>query len=552
MSVTGIAERYVDDVAAADPVRAARSMGVALDAPRLTDYSPDGVAALRDVLARTERALAGAEPVDEAERIGKLFLLEQVRGELGIVESGERGALVSALVGPPAQVRMSFDLMPRGDDAAWERVLGRLRCVPGALDGYRRSLDESIGRGLAAASSVVETVADQCESWAAGAGWFATDVAAYGDGPLRAPLDEAAKHAGAAYGELGSWLRDRYLPRASSSLGVGVERYATWSRATLGGDLRLAETYDWGWAELARIEAEKDAACDRIMPGAAFEEVRQLLTTDPARCIDGVDAYRGWLQEISDAATDLLDGWQFDIPEPLRRCEIGIPPEGSAAAPYYTPPSEDLTQPGRTWFPALGRTRFPTWDEVTTAYHEAIPGHHLQLGTTRLVPLVRAHRVGFQSAHGEGWALYAERLMDELGQFTTPDTRLGFLASQAFRAVRVVIDIGLHTGRRIPEGWLGAGRPWSVELAEAHLERAGGLAGDFARSEVQRYLGWPAQAITYKVGERAWLAGREAARSAAGPRFDLKAWHAGALALGALGLDDLERELAAVGATGSG
>jgi uncharacterized protein (DUF885 family) len=324
---------------------------------------------------------------------------------------------------------------------------------------------------------------------------------------------------------------------------VGEDRYRVWRRSNLGADPDLDDTYEWGWAELARIEAEKQEECDRILPGEGFEAVRQLLSTDPARCIEGVDAYRQWLQDISDDATARLNGSQFDIPEPLLRCEIGIPPEGSAAAPYYTPPTEDLSQPGRTWFPALGRTTFPMWDEVTTAYHEAVPGHHLQLGTTRLAPLIRAHRVGFQSAHGEGWALYAERLMDELGFFDTPDTRLGFLSSQAFRAVRVVVDIGLHTGRVIPEGWPGDGSRWTPEIAVEHLERAGGLSRPFAESEVQRYLSWPGQATTYKLGERTWLESRQAARANAGAAFDLKAWHARALDLGALGLDALAAEL---------
>jgi uncharacterized protein (DUF885 family) len=160
-----------------------------------------------------------------------------------------------------------------------------------------------------------------------------------------------------------------------------------------------------------------------------------------------------------------------------------------------------------------------------------------------LAPLIRAHRLGFRSAHGEGWALYAERLMDELGFFDTPDTRLGFLSSQAFRAVRVVVDIGLHTGRTIPDGWPGAGSRWTPEVAVGYLQRAGGLMPAFAESEVQRYLSWPGQATTYKLGERTWLESRERARAAAGASFDLKAWHARALNLGALGLDALATEL---------
>jgi uncharacterized protein (DUF885 family) len=456
--------------------------------------------------------------------------------------------MVSAIVGPSSSLRSSFDLLTTDTDEDWERIADRLDGVPATLDGYRRSLDLAAERGVLAARSVVETTAEQCRTWGAGPGWFAGYVAPYrarsdADPALADRLDAAAAGAGAAYGRLGDWLGTEHAARAAATPGVGDDRYHRWLRSNLGDQPDLDETYRWGWAELARIEAEKAVECERILPGEGFEAVRDLLSTDPDRSIEGVDAWRQWLQDVSDDATARLNGTQFDIPDVLVRCDIGIPPEGSAAAPYYTPPTEDLAEPGRTWFPALGRTRFATWDDVTTCYHEAVPGHHLQIGGTRLAPLIRAHRLGFHNAHGEGWALYAERLMDELGFFDTPDTRLGFLSSQGFRAVRVVVDIGLHTHRTIPDGWAGAGEVWTPELAVDALRRAGGLTQVFAESEVQRYLSWPGQATTYKLGERTWLESREAARSAAGAGFDLKAWHAMALDLGALGLADLAQEL---------
>ena len=320
-------------------------------------------------------------------------------------------------------------------------------------------------------------------------------------------LDAAAGAAAAAYGELARWFLDECAPRAATDDGVGEERYRVWARALLGADLDVAEAYEWGTAELARLEAEKDAECERILPGAGFDAVRDHLDRAPEHGVEGVDAYRSGLQELVDEAIEALAGTEFDVPAGLRTCPVAIPPEGSASAPYYTPPTEDLSQPGQVWFPTMGRQHFTMWNEVTTAYHEAVPGHHLQLGTTRLVPLTRAHKLGFNPAHGEGWALYAERLMDELGWFRTPETRLGFLCVQAMRAARVVIDIGLHTGREVPAGLPGASGPWTYELAVAAIGRAGALPEADARSEILRYLSWPSQATAYKLGERT-LAGR--------------------------------------------
>ncbi len=560
-SITEISSRYIDEVAELDPVRAER-WGVASDPTRLTDYSPAGYEALRDLLTRTLDALAQADPpADEAERLGAGFLEDWVAGELGVLDAGERERSLSIIVGPAASTRSVFDLMDQSTPEAWDKIGARLRAVPKAIVGYRTSLQAGLDHGRPAARRQAIAVAEQCATWGGDGdgGWFDGFVkgaarAGAGD-DLQAQLDPAARSAGNAYGELATWLRDVYAPLAAETDASGDERYQTWARFLLGTDLDLDEAYEWGWGELARLEAEKAIECERILPGASFLEVRQLLITDPKRSVEGVDAYRDWLQSVTNEAIDGLDGREFDIHPSIRRCDVRIPPEGSAAAAYYTSPSEDLSRPGQTWFPTVGRTRFPMWDEVSTVYHEAVPGHHLQSATIRLVQLTRAQKLGFISAHGEGWALYAERLMDELGWFRTADTRLGFLCAHAFRAARVVADIGLHTGRAVPAealvlypGWAGeASRPWTFESAIDFMIRAGGMEHDKAESEVLRYLSWPSQATAYKIGERTWLAGREAAKAAAagaGRDFDRKGWHARALALGPLGLRRLGAELA--------
>src|SRR3954447_3708704 len=469
-TVGEISARFVEEYAALDPVRGIRLMGVGANGTTLTDYSPDGTAAVGDLLTRTRAALETATEDGEAERLGRLFLTEQVAGELGVLDAGERERTMSILGGPPAGVRMVFDLVSRASDDDWEAVGERLGRVAPAMEGYRASLERGIAAGRTASKRCSRAVADQLETWAGGSspGWFSTFVMSYGgDGALAGRLRERAAGADAAYGALAAWIRDEYVAHATETEGVGDERYRVWGRSMLGTDLDLDEAYAWGWAELERLEREKAVESDRVKKGASFEEVRELLMSDPSRAVEGVDAWRAWLQQLTDRTIDELNGTQFEIAEPLLRCEVSSPPEGSAAAPYYTPPSDDLVRPGRIWFPPVGRTRFPTWDAVTTVFHEAVPGHHLQLGATRLIDLTRAQQFGFNSAHGEGWALYAERLMDELGRFEKPEYRLGFLSMQAFRAARVVVDIGLHTGRPIADGWPDAGQPWTYDRAVA-------------------------------------------------------------------------------------
>jgi uncharacterized protein (DUF885 family) len=288
---------------------------------------------------------------------------------------------------------------------------------------------------------------------------------------------------------------------------------------------------------------------DRIIPGGTIEQVTRLLDSDPALVVEGEENYRQWLQELHDEALEELHGKHFDIPDSIRRVEVMIPPPGGALAAYYTGPSEDLARPGRTWWPTGGNTRFPKWGDVTTVYHEGVPGHHLQVASVRLQAekLSRFQRIlTFISGHGEGWALYSERLMAELGYLDNPDYYLGMLSAQALRAVRVIIDIGMHLELPIPTGEeFHPGETWNHELAVDFATERTGRPRQFMASEVVRYLGWPAQAISYKVGERYWLRIREAARERQGAGFDLKAFHTDALNLGPMGLAQLEAELVA-------
>ncbi|MCV2490368.1 DUF885 domain-containing protein [Geodermatophilus sp. YIM 151500] len=549
-----LADRYVDAVCDLDPI-VATSLGTRPGDDRLPDCSPDGLEAEADLARRT---LAGLDALgadgDPVERRCARLLRERLGAQLAVHEAGEGYRALSNLFSPVHSVRQVFMLMPTATRGDWAVIARRLARVPAAYAGYRATLEEGARRGLFAAPRQVAAVVGQLDDWLAGP-WFASFAAA-GPDELRSELDRAAAAADGAVADVRDHLRDRYGPRAEGTPdAVGRDRYAVAARRWTGSDLGarggLEEAYAWGWAEHRRLLAEQRAAAEQVLPGATPLEAMRWLDVH-GEAVEGVEAVRRRLQALMDDTIDAVDGTHFDLAGPVRRVEAMIAPEGSAAAPYYSRPAQDFSRPGRTWLPTLGRTRFPLWDLVSTWYHEGVPGHHLQLAQWAYVSgqlSTYQASLGSVGANVEGWALYAERLMDELGYFTDPGERLGYLDAQQMRAVRVVVDIGMHLGLPVPDDAQGAvadarGRPWTPQLARAFFGENCGRGAAFLDSELVRYLGIPGQAISYKLGERAWLTGREAARRNRGAGFDLRAWHMAALSQGSLGLDDLADELA--------
>ncbi|MGW4032064.1 DUF885 domain-containing protein [Streptomyces sp. NPDC004838] len=545
-----VADAYVDALIELDPTTGTY-LGVKESSGRLPDYSPAGqeeLAALaRETLSRLDVAekLPGAGS-DAERRCGRL-LRERLTAELAVHDADEGLRTVSNLHSPVHTVREVFTVTPAETEEDWAAIARRLRAVPAALEGYRASLALGLERRLFGGPRATRTNIGQMTEWiGTDRSWFADFVA---DGPesLRGELDAAAGVATAALAGLRDWMRDVYAPAiAGAADTVGRERYARWSRYYNGTDLDLDEAYAYGWSEYHRLLAEMKAEADKILPGAGPWEALAHLDEHGLH-IEGVEEVRVWLQELMDEAIEALDGTHFELAEPVRRVESRIAPAGSAAAPYYTNPSEDFSRPGRTWLPTMGATRFPVYDLVSTWYHEGVPGHHLQLAQwVHVADQLSRYQasVGGVSANMEGWALYAERLMDELGFLPDPERRLGYLDAQMMRACRVIVDIGMHLELEIPEDSpFHPGERWTPELAEEFFNGHSGRPADYIESELTRYLSMPAQAIGYKLGERAWLLGRENARKAHGDAFDAKSWHMAALSQGSLGLDDLVDEL---------
>ncbi|MFJ3898982.1 DUF885 domain-containing protein [Streptomyces sp. NPDC090083] len=549
-----VADAYVDDLIALDPVTGTY-LGVKESSSRLADLSPAGQERLaelqRATLAKLDEAerLPGAD--SDSERRCARLLRERLSAELAVHDAEESLRAVGNMSTPAHSVREVFTLTPADTDEDWAAIAERLRAVPTALAGYRESLQLGLDRKLYAGPRPTATFIDQLTEWSdtdgQGRGWF-QDFASAGPASLRPGLDEAARTATAALVELRDWMRDVYAPAVEGAPNtVGRERYARWSRYFNGTDLDLDEAYAYGWSEYHRLLAEMKQEAEKILPGAETPWVALAHLDEHGRHIEGVEEVRVWLQSLMDRAIENLDGTHFELAERVRKVESCIAPPGSAAAPYYTSPSEDFSRPGRTWLPTMGQTRFPVYDLVSTWYHEGVPGHHLQLAQwTHVAGNLSRYQasVGQVSANAEGWALYAERLMDELGFLEDAEQRIGYLDAQMMRAARVIVDIGMHLELEIPaESPFHPGERWTPELAEEFFGAHSSRPADFVESELTRYLTIPGQAIGYKLGERAWLLGRENARRRHGDTFDLKAWHMAALSQGSLGLDDLLDEL---------
>ena len=558
-AVDAVANAHVQTMAGLDPLFATE-VGIKGHDHELPDLSPAGHDARADATRATLRALeeAAAGPLDDVDRVTVAAMRERLGLDLEKHEAGDHLSDLNVIASPLQVLRDVLDLMPTGSVEDWENVAGRLNGLPGAVAGYVETLRAGIASGNVPAVRQVREGVDQARELAGDESFFTALVhgkeaeAALDDSAacslVRRDLELGAAAAREAYATLADFLASELAPVAREADAVGRERYARDSRYFLGAAVDLEETYRWGLEELARVVAEQEAVAREIAgPGATVADAVETLDADPARIVRGTDALRAWMQETSDAAVEALNGTQFDIPEALRTLECRIAPTQTGGI-YYTPPSDDLTRPGRMWWSVPpGVTEFGTWREKTTVYHEGVPGHHLQFGqaAAQRDVLNDWRRLGcWVSGHGEGWALYAERLMEQLGYLDDPGDRLGMLDGQRMRAARVVFDLGMHLQLPAPAEW--GGGTWDADKAWTFLSSNVNMPEGFIRFEYNRYLGWPGQAPSYKIGQRLWEEARDASKAAAaarGEEFDLRTFHARALALGSVPLSVLTDEL---------
>ena len=550
-SIDDIAAEYVERAAALDPCYATYA-GIAGHDSELPDLGADGFAGRAGLDRSTLAALDAAEAPEPREQVARDAMRERLALAVERYEAGDTASELNTINSWVQTVREAFDLMPTDGEEAAADIAKRMAAVPRAYRQLSATLLDAARDGRCPARRQVEEVAGQCAAWSKpGDSFYAGLVGRLTAVPdsLRGELGAAARAATAATAELGVFLDRELMPLAREKDACGPEVYGRASRHYLGADVDLPEAYAWSWEELARLRAEMARVSSLVRPGATVQEAVAILDEDPARRVEGRENFRAWMQEQAERTLAELDGTHFDIPQPAHRIEALIAPTNDGGI-WYTGPSDDWSRPGRMWWSVPdGVETFATWKEVTVVYHEGVPGHHLQISQAmaETKSLNRWQRMSWVSGHGEGWALYAERLMGDLGYLDDPGAYLGMLDSQQLLAAQVALDIGVHLELDVPRGagWR-EGERWNAELAWEILRAHSSWDERQLRSELRRCLGLPGQAPSYKLGERIWLQAREDAKARAGAAFSLKDFHAKALSLGAMGLDPLREALARV------
>jgi Uncharacterized protein conserved in bacteria len=548
-AIDAIAEEWVTTLADLDP-DVAIWIGIPGRYEEYGDLSPTGherlIAEAKKVLAKLE----ATEAADDVDWVTKTDMTSDLTLDIEASDAGLWKRDVNVIASPAQGIRDTFDLMAHDTPEDWSTIAGRLGNLPGAIDGYIQTLRLGIKDGSVPARRQVTEVLEQARKHAAKDGFFFSFAgsAAAADGvdlpdSLKADLQKGAEASAAAYQKLADFFESELAPAAGDTDGIGRELYALQSRRFLGAKIDLDETYQWGIEELARMVEEQTRIAGEIKPGASVEEAIAILEADESRKLHGTDELQKWMQKLSDTAVAELSKSHFDIPDPVKKLECMIAPTQEGGI-YYTSPSDDFSRAGRMWWSVPeGVTEFDTWRETTTVYHEGVPGHHLQLGQAvynRAKLNTWRRQLAGTSGHAEGWALYAERLMEELGYLDDPGDRLGMLDGQRMRAARVVLDIGVHLGKPRLDGT----GVWEYDYAFDFMKKNVNMNEPFVKFEVNRYFGWPGQAPAYKVGQRIWEQIRDEYKAREGAAFDIKEFHRRALDLGGVGLDTLKSALA--------
>jgi uncharacterized protein (DUF885 family) len=543
--VNALADRFWEAILQQNPTLATQ-YGDERYADRLEDPGPAGRAAARRLLEDTLRD-ARAIPTDGLaveDRITRDMLI--VVSELGIEEDDlriHRLRVVDQMGGPQTLLPQVAQFQRADTPERLDKFLARLAAYPAYMAANADILREGLASGLTAPRIVAERTIAQLERLLAipvDEAIVPSLVAVASEADRERIREAVREHVYPADRNFLEALQGDYLAATREDPGLwsaanGEALYRTSIRSWTTLELDPQEIHDIGLEELREVEAERRAISARAGFGNDTRAYRSALTADPAN----IPASR---QALVDRATEDIERALAVAPKyfgrlPRAGCEVRPVEEfkeRDAPFAYYFPPTVDGSRPGIYYVNAYDLPSRTYTKLATTTYHEAVPGHHFQIAlemeNTNLTTFRRLGSRMVGSAYVEGWGLYSEKLSDEMGLFRSQAERFGMLDAMAWRAARLVVDTGLHALR-----WT---RQQSIDLL---LET--GLSETDASIETDRYICWPGQALTYKVGQREIQRLRHDLEARDGSRFDLRAFHDAVLGHGSLPLATLAREL---------
>ena len=516
---------------------------------QLPDISPQGLAAERDRLRGVARRARAIDPSDleATEQTTRSVLIDEVEGQLAQAETGQERWSVDPLNGPPTAFMDLPEFQPVETPAEGATMVRRWRAIGPFIDQHIANLGAGLAVGEVAAVDPVNRLLDIARGleaqpiadWAPmgvarteHADWAPADREAF-TADLAGALETVVRPVFVAYRQ---FLETEVLPAARPQDRPGImhvpggdEAYRRLIRVHTTLDMTADEIHAIGRREMERIDREFADLGRRVLGTADRESTLSRLRDDPALRFSTSDEVRRSAEQSLARAQAAIPAWFGRQPRAL--CEVRPIPahaQEHQTLAYYTWPSLDGGRPGCFWINLHAPETRPRYDAEALAFHEAVPGHHLQIAIAQeLEGLPVFQRNLGPTAFAEGWGLYTERLSDEMGLYTSDLDRFGILSFDAWRAGRLVVDTGMHA--------LG----WSRAEAIAYLRDHTALGDNNIANEVDRYIVWPGQALAYKIGQLEILRLRAEAKSALGERFDIREFHDAVLGSGAVPLGTL-------------
>jgi len=511
---------------------------------RWGDASPEAVEARVAHARQLLTTLAGFDDdeLHEVDRVSRDLLINDTRRFVDGARFHDEWQSVNQLEGVQQDPAMLIEAQAKGTRAEQERIVARLRGLPAVIDQTIENLRRGLAAGVTPPQICLRDVPQQVENQVAAevfASPLLVPLATVEDEAIRAAAEEAFRDGIVpAFGRLRSFLVDTYLPGARTTtscrdLPDGEARYAHLVGRHTTTELSPQQIHDIGLAEVSRIHQEM-ATVAATAGFDSYHAYARHLRTSPEQHHHSAEALLEGYREIGRRVDERLPALFSRLPRVDYEI-VPVPPyaEQSQTAAYYLPPAPDGSRPGQFFANTYDLPSRYIWEMEALTLHEAVPGHHLQIALAQeLDELPEFRRHAWYTAYGEGWGLYAESLGREVGCYEDPASHFGALVGEIWRAVRLVLDTGLHA--------LG----WDRDRAIRYFEDATGRHGDHdIVVEVDRYLVWPGQALGYKIGELKIKELRARAASALGASFDLRGFHDEVLRHGCLPLDLLEAQV---------